>query len=63
MFNPDKASVLTRTEWTSAPAERTPRYFQTWQRVSLALQKTLRRGIPELYFRDNVARYEDRDIG
>ncbi len=47
--------------WVNAPEETDPRYFQTWQRVSLALQKGLRTWIPAAYFREDVARYEDRD--
>src|SRR5579871_2596988 len=43
----------------NAPAERDPRYFRTWQRVSLALQKSLRQWIPELYFRD-LERFQER---
>src|SRR5260221_4254681 len=62
MDNRELASVLTRAAWKSAPAERDPHYFQTWQRVTLAVQKALRTGIPELYFRDHIERYEDRDI-
>ena len=45
------------------PAERDPRYFQTWQRVSLALQKTLRAWVPEMLYRQDPARYEDRGDG
>jgi hypothetical protein len=45
--------------WTGAPQECHAAYFQTWQAVSLAAQKALRRWIPEIYFRD-PARYEDR---
>jgi hypothetical protein len=41
------------------PAETDPRYFRTWQRVSLELQKRLRTAIPDAYFRD-TARYGDR---
>ncbi len=52
--------LATHPAWTGAPHERQPRIFSTWQAVSLALQKALRRWIPEIYFRD-PARYEDRD--
>ncbi len=44
----------------SAPAERDPRYFQTWQRISVHLQKELRPWVSEIYFRDPT-RCEDRD--
>jgi hypothetical protein len=43
----------------NAPRERDPRYFRTWQQVSLALQRALREWIPEMHFRD-AARFEDR---
>ncbi len=58
----DQAALLLATHpaWTGAPDERQPEYFRTWQAVSLAVQKALRRWIPEIYFRD-PARYEDRD--
>ena len=58
----DRAAMLLATHpaWMNAPDELQPRYFQTWQGVSLALQKALRTWIPEIYFRD-PARYEDRD--
>ena len=58
----DRAAMLLATHpaWIGAPNERQPRYFQTWQGVSLALQKALRTWIPDIYFSD-PARYEDRD--
>ena len=58
----DQAATLLATHpaWLSAPDELHPRYFQTWQNVSIALQQALRQWIPEVYFRD-VARYEDRE--
>src|SRR5579883_113144 len=43
-----------------APRERDPRYFRTWQRVSLALQQKLREWIPAGYFAD-PSRFEDRE--
>jgi hypothetical protein len=46
--------------WTNAVEERNPRYFETWQNVSLSIQEGLRQWIPELYFQD-VERYEDRE--
>ena len=52
-------ALLSTGAWTQAPAERDPRYFRCWQRVSLALQDALRQWIPELYFRDE-SRFEDR---
>jgi hypothetical protein len=48
--------------WSELPSETDPRYFQSWQRVSLALQKGLRAWIPEAYFGSGVSRYEDRDV-
>ena len=42
------------------PDERDPRYFRTWQRVSVVLQKSFRQWVRELYFRD-IARFADRD--
>ncbi len=58
----DRAAILLATHpaWMNAPDEHQPRYFQTWQVVSQALQKGLRTWISEKYFED-VARYEDRD--
>jgi len=50
---------LSRDPWKGAPAERDPRYFRTWQRTSIALQRALRQWIPQRYFRD-IARLEDR---
>ncbi len=44
----------------NAPRERDPRYFRAWQRVSLALQRSLREWIFERHF-ENSARFEDRD--
>ena len=43
------------------PRERDPRYFRTWQRVSLALQRVMREWIPERHFRE-LRRFEDRDV-
>lgn len=63
MNNQEISLVLLQTEWKNAPAERDPRYFDTWQRVSIALQKALRASIPELYFGEDAGRYEDRDVG
>ena len=58
----DRAAMLLATHpaWINAPDELQPRYFQTWQVVSQALQRALRTWIPETYFGD-PARYEDRD--
>jgi hypothetical protein len=58
----DRAAMLLATNpaWMNAPDERQPRYFQTWQVVSQALQRGLRTWISEMYFGD-AARYEDRD--
>ncbi len=55
------ATLLARhPAWTHAPDEFHHRYFQTWQKVSVALQRALRQWIPEVYFHD-PARYEDRE--
>src|SRR5277367_1870803 len=53
-------SFLSRDPWNTTPPERDPRYFRTWQRTSVALQKALRQWIPNLYFRETT-RFEDRD--
>lgn len=42
------------------PEERDPRYFRTWQRVSVELQKSFRRWASEIYFRD-LTRCQHRD--
>lgn len=42
------------------PDERDPLYFRCWQRVSVTLQKSVRRWAREIYFRD-IARCADRD--
>jgi hypothetical protein len=52
--------VALHPAWRNSPEERDPRYFQAWQQASLALQRALRRWIPDFYFRD-TARYEDRE--
>jgi hypothetical protein len=52
--------VLAERILQNAPRERDPRYFRTWQRVSLALQRALRSWISERYFLDS-RRFEDRD--
>ena len=58
----DRAAMLlaTNAAWMGAPDELHAKHFQTWQGVSVALQKALRTWIPEIHFRD-PARYEDRD--
>jgi hypothetical protein len=58
----DRTALLLATHpaWTGAPNECDAAHFRTWQAVSLAVQKALRRWIPENYFGD-PARYEDRD--
>lgn len=52
--------VLIEEVLRNAPRERDPRYFRTWQRVSLALQRALREWIPERCFED-LASFEDRE--
>jgi hypothetical protein len=53
----DRAATLalTHAAWTSAPAERNPRYFRAWQGVSVALQAFLRRSIADEYFHEVAA--------
>jgi hypothetical protein len=46
--------------WANTPSERELTYFRTWQRVSNALQASLRNWIPGEYFRDAKV-YEDRE--
>ena len=43
----------------NAPRERDRHYFRIWQRVSLALQRSLRARIFEEYFKELI-RFEDR---
>jgi hypothetical protein len=52
--------ALTHPAWMNAPRERDPACFDTWQRVSLALQRALKQWLSAAYFRD-LARLEDRD--
>jgi len=52
-------ATLTDPQWCSAPTERDPEYFRVWQRVSLAMQRSLRDGVADAYFGD-LARFEDR---
>ena len=58
----DRAAMLVALNpaWKRIPEERDARYFPVWQQTSLALQKAMRKWIPEMYFRD-PARYEDRE--
>jgi hypothetical protein len=58
----NRAAYLLATDaaWMNTAGERTPHYFETWQDVSLTLQRSLRQWIPESHFRD-IERYEDRD--
>ena len=53
----DRAATLalTHAAWTSAPAERNPRYFPAWQGVSVALQSFLRRPIADEHFHEVAA--------
>ncbi len=52
-------ATLTDPHWRNAPTERDAEYFRVWQRVSLALQRSLRDGVAAAYFED-LARFEDR---
>jgi hypothetical protein len=58
----DMAATLALTDpaWRDTPNERDPAYFETWQRVSMALQAALKRWIAAAYFED-LARLENRD--
>jgi hypothetical protein len=51
--------AFTDPMWAGVPKETDPEYFHVWQRVSLALQKSLRTWIAETYFED-LARFDDR---
>jgi hypothetical protein len=59
----DLAATLALTDpaWTNAPDERHLSYFPVWQRISLALQRSLRAWTAAAWFRD-ISRYEDRDV-
>ncbi len=54
------AQIVDTPAWKNAPVETDPLYFRSWQRVSVALQRALRRWIPEWHFRD-LTHLEDRD--
>ena len=41
LSRPAAAATLTDPQWRNAPTERDPGYFRVWQRVSLALQRSL----------------------
>ena len=51
--------LLNQEAWRNAPEETDPLYFRTWHRVSIALQRSLRRWTSEINFRD-ATRFEDR---
>jgi len=42
--------ALTEPIWIDAPAERHPRFHHAWHRVSLAVQRTLKEAIADVYF-------------
>jgi hypothetical protein len=46
--------------WPTSPPENDPLYFRAWQRVSVALQRGMRKWIPEFYFRE-LDRLGDRE--
>jgi hypothetical protein len=48
------AGLLEQPPWASSPDESEPCYFRTWQRVSIALQKSFRQRASEIYFRDRA---------
>jgi hypothetical protein len=52
LSRPAAAATLTDPQWRDAPTERDPGYFRVWQRVSLALQRSLRDGVADAYFED-----------
>jgi hypothetical protein len=54
--------VLVDPAWQNLPKPGDAEYFSTWQRVSLALQRSLKNWIAREYFRD-AARFEDRGLG
>jgi len=56
---PAAAATLTDPQWRNAPTEHDPEYFHVWQRVSLALQRSLRDRVAEAYFED-LACFENR---
>jgi hypothetical protein len=52
--------VIQQSPWTRSPEERDPSYFRTWQRVSIALQKSFRQRALEIYFHD-PSRLQDHE--
>ena len=46
------------SSWFEAPQERTPSFFPTFIRVSVAIQTRLRRRLPEIYLAD-IERFRD----
>jgi hypothetical protein len=52
MYVEQIAGLLEQPSWASSPEESDPRYFRSWQRVSIALQKSFRQCASEIYFRD-----------
>jgi len=52
LSRPAAAATLSDPQWRDAPTERNPGYFRVWQRVSLALQRSLRDGVAGAYFED-----------
>ena len=56
---PAATATLTDPHWRNAPTEHDPEYFRVWQRVSLALQRSLRDGVANAYFED-LAHFENR---
>jgi hypothetical protein len=60
----DTAATLAMTDpaWQDLPRAGSAAYFPHWRRVSLALQRRLKKWIAQEYFRD-TERFEDRSIG
>jgi hypothetical protein len=61
MLLTDISPALVESLLRNAPRERDPRYSRMWQKVSVRLQKAMRRWIPVRHFRD-AARYENRGL-
>ena len=53
--------ALVDPAWKQAPMPNQQKYFETWQPVSLALQKEIKSAIAREYFSD-IARFEDRQL-
>src|SRR5271165_868308 len=54
----DTLALSFAPSWFEAPRERTPSFFPTYIRVSVAVQACLRRRLPEIYL-DDIQRFRD----